>query len=106
MLGGSASAAGEMFARGRLGGLRRLESARPAGKIVAAVSSAPFQLSLFDLQLQQAHRLKALPARDEVLFKAEHLAQRLSRELELPVRLSVTDNRSTMVSFRRSPATL
>jgi hypothetical protein len=44
-----------------------------------------------------------LPARDEVKVRAERLAFRLSSELQLPVRLSVTDNRSTMVSFRRAP---
>ena len=38
--------------------------------------------------------------------KAESLARDLSRELGLPVRLSVTDNRSTMISFRRAPAAL
>ena len=38
--------------------------------------------------------------------KAESLACDLSRELGLPVRLSVTDNRSTMISFRRAPAAL
>lgn len=70
------------------------------------MSSAPFQLSLFDLQVAQSAGARPLPSRDEILVKAEHLAQRLSRELSLPVRLSVTDNRSTMVSFRRSPSAL
>jgi len=70
------------------------------------VSSAPFQLSLFDLHMAQVAGARPLPTRDEILFKAEHLAQRLTGELSLPVRLSVTDNRSTMVSFRRSPAAL
>ena len=40
------------------------------------------------------------------VHKAESLARDLSRELGLPVRLSVTDNRSTMISFRRAPAAL
>ena len=40
------------------------------------------------------------------MHKAESLARDLSRELGLPVRLSVTDNRSTMISFRRAPAAL
>jgi len=44
-----------------------------------------------------------LPARAAIVEKAAALAQVLSRELGLPVRLSVTDNRSTMVSFRRAP---
>lgn len=60
---------------------------------------APFQLSLFD-------EPRPRPTRGEMLAKAELLALALSRELELPVRLSVTDNRSTMVSFRRNTANL
>ncbi len=40
-------------------------------------------------------------ARDELFVRAESLAWRLSAELGVPVRLAVTDNRSTMVSFRR-----
>lgn len=39
--------------------------------------------------------------RDELFSRAESLAWRLSAELGIPVRLAVTDNRSTMVSFRR-----
>ncbi len=38
--------------------------------------------------------------------KAEQLAYRLSGDLGMAVRLSVTDNRSTMVSFRRAPNAL
>ncbi|XXF81666.1 hypothetical protein P2318_28750 [Myxococcaceae bacterium GXIMD 01537] len=41
-------------------------------------------------------------ARGELFVRAESLAYRLSAELGMPVRLSVTDNRSTMVSFRRA----
>jgi hypothetical protein len=59
------------------------------------VSSAPFQLALFEP-----------PAGEEVSSKADRLAHLLSRDLGLPVRLSVTDNRSTMVSFRRAPSAL
>jgi hypothetical protein len=44
--------------------------------------------------------------REVAVHKAESLARDLSRELGLPVRLSVTDNRSTMISFRRAPAAL
>jgi hypothetical protein len=44
--------------------------------------------------------------RELAVHKAESLARDLSRELGLPVRLSVTDNRSTMISFRRAPAAL
>lgn len=64
------------------------------------MNPAPFQLSLFDGSDDAASE-RALPARNEVLSKAEQLAFRLSRELGMAVRLSVTDNRSTMVSFRR-----
>ncbi|MFZ5472173.1 MAG: hypothetical protein ACOZIN_22305 [Myxococcota bacterium] len=71
------------------------------------MTQAPFQLSLFDPQMARSGALpRPLPSREEVLVKAEYLAHRLSRELGLPVRLSVTDNRSTMVSFRRAPSTL
>jgi hypothetical protein len=71
------------------------------------VSTAPFQLSLFDGQgARNAAAVRPVPTRDEVLVKADHLAHRLSRDLGLPVRLSVTDNRSTMVSFRRAPSNL
>lgn len=49
---------------------------------------------------------RPLPVRNEVLPKAEVLARRLSEELGVAVRLAVTDNRSTMVSFRRAPSTL
>jgi len=61
-------------------------------------SVAPFQLSLFD-EVQR-------PSRDQMLAQAESLAVALSRELSVPVRLSVTDNRSTMVSFRRNNSSL
>lgn len=70
------------------------------------MSTAPFQLSLFDSQTARPGAPRPLPNREELLFKADHLAQRLSRELGVPVRLSVTDNRSTMVSFRRATTTL
>jgi hypothetical protein len=46
--------------------------------------------------------LVAEPSRDELWARAETLAYWLSANLRIPVRLSVTDNRSTMVSFRRS----
>jgi len=62
-------------------------------------SVAPFQLSLFD-------EVRPRPSRDQMLAQAELLAVALSRELGVPVRLSVTDNRSTMVSFRRNAASL
>ena len=45
----------------------------------------------------------AVSSRDELWSRAETLAWRLSADLRIPVRLAVTDNRSTMVSFRRGP---
>lgn len=44
--------------------------------------------------------------KEDILEGAERLARALSEELGLPVRLAVTDNRSTMVSFRRATASL
>lgn len=63
--------------------------------------SSPRQLLLFDSRPRAR-----LPVREVAVHKAESLARDLSRELGLPVRLSVTDNRSTMISFRRAPAAL
>ncbi|MBI3184009.1 MAG: hypothetical protein HYZ28_17895 [Myxococcales bacterium] len=68
--------------------------------------TAPFQLSLFDPQLARATGTRPLPTREEILFKADHLAHRISSQLGMAVRLSVTDNRSTMVSFRRATSSL
>lgn len=44
--------------------------------------------------------------RAELFARAESLARHLSAELGMPVRLAVTDNRSTMVSFRRASSSL
>lgn len=68
--------------------------------------SAPQQLSFFDVLSPVPALTRRLPAREEVLAKAERLAYHLSKDLGVPVRLSVTDNRSTMVSFRRASAGL
>jgi hypothetical protein len=65
--------------------------------------SSPRQLLLFDSSTALVLRL---PAREVVTHKAESLARHLSDELGLPVRLSVTDNRTTMISFRRAPSAL
>jgi hypothetical protein len=65
--------------------------------------SSPRQLLLFDASTAPALRL---PGREVVTHKAESLARSLSSELGLPVRLSVTDNRTTMISFRRAPSAL
>ncbi|WP_223646885.1 hypothetical protein [Corallococcus sp. EGB] len=45
-------------------------------------------------------------SREELWTRAESLAWRLSANLGMPVRLAVTDNRSTMVSFRRGAQVL
>ncbi|MBN9682567.1 MULTISPECIES: hypothetical protein [unclassified Corallococcus] len=45
-------------------------------------------------------------SREELWSRAESLAWRLSANLGMPVRLAVTDNRSTMVSFRRGSQVL
>jgi len=82
-----------------------LRAAR-VGFEVAVSPAAPFQLSLFDLEQRRRKSARPLPSRDEVLVKAGHLARQLSRDLNIAVRLSVTDNRSTMVSFRRLQSNL
>jgi hypothetical protein len=66
-------------------------------------NSSPRQLLLLAPELVSGQRL---PAREVLVEQAASLAQRLSQELRMPVRLSVTDNRSTMMSFRRGPASL
>jgi hypothetical protein len=48
----------------------------------------------------------ALPDRHVLRSQAELLALRVSGHLGIPVRLAVTDNRSTMVSFRRAEESL
>jgi hypothetical protein len=50
--------------------------------------------------VEEAPRI-VVDTRDELFSRAESLAWRLSADLGIPVRLAVTDNRSTMVSFRR-----
>ncbi|QRN99128.1 hypothetical protein JRI60_08955 [Archangium violaceum] len=55
-----------------------------------------------DAEARDMHSHVSVATREELWARAEALAFRLSAELRLPVRLAVTDNRSTMVSFRRS----
>jgi hypothetical protein len=43
------------------------------------------------------------PAREEALPQAAALAHRLSRELGVPVHLTLTDNRATFLTFQRRP---
>lgn len=69
------------------------------------MSRAAFQLS-FEL-LFDGRRGDVRPiAREEIVSRAAHLAHQISADLGVPVRLAVTDNRTTMVSFRRAPANL
>lgn len=52
--------------------------------------------------VEEAPRMLSVSSsREEMWNRAESLAWRLSAELGMPVKLAVTDNRSTMVSFRR-----
>ncbi|WP_224362786.1 hypothetical protein [Hyalangium versicolor] len=53
-----------------------------------------------------ASEQRALPARAETLPRAAELAHQLSSLLKLPVHLTLTDNRATLVSFRRHPEEL
>jgi hypothetical protein len=77
--------------------------------------SLPFQSSAFasppvqeaeDVVEKRAAPRPRLPAREVGFEKATRLARTLSANLGFPVRLYVTDNRSTMVSFRKGLATL
>jgi hypothetical protein len=69
------------------------------------VSQAPFQLA-FAFPTHVVALERPLPQRSSLVAQAEVLAQRLSADLSVPVRLAVTDNRSTMVSYRRGPSAL
>ncbi|WP_044889746.1 hypothetical protein [Myxococcus hansupus] len=105
-----------LFPRGLSAATRAAESAaapRPEGGPAAAVAPAPrpvappVPLPPRGLPLEEAPRiLTRPPTREELWTRAESLAWRLSAELGMPVRLSVTDNRSTMVSFRRGSTVL
>jgi hypothetical protein len=69
------------------------------------VTTAPFQLS-FSFPMHVVALQRPMPTRAALVAQAEGLARRLSINLGVPVRLAVTDNRSTMVSFRRGPTAL
>jgi hypothetical protein len=49
---------------------------------------------------------RSVPARADALPRAAELAHQLSTLLKLPVHLTLTDNRATLVSFRRHPEEL
>ncbi|ADO68562.1 conserved uncharacterized protein [Stigmatella aurantiaca DW4/3-1] len=61
------------------------------------------QLALFDVpELSRPPRdARVLPTRAESLPQAARLARQLSERLGVPVHLTLTDNRATLVSFRR-----
>jgi hypothetical protein len=63
------------------------------------------QLPLFELPAPDAPApgRRRLPAREQSLPLAAELARRLSRELGVPVHLTLTDNRATFLTFHRRP---
>ncbi|XXF77721.1 hypothetical protein P2318_32435 [Myxococcaceae bacterium GXIMD 01537] len=64
---------------------------------------APDQLPLFDAPALETPERPRPPSREEALPHAADLAHRLSRELGTPVHLTLTDNRTTFLSFHRHP---
>lgn len=70
----------------------------------------PVQLPLFDVLAPKPApspgEQRAMPTRAEALPRAAELAHKLSVLLKLPVHLTLTDNRATLVSFRRLPEEL
>src|SRR5262245_54616892 len=70
--------------------------------------NADRQLELFSAGNTALAAVPALPypAREERLVMADALARRISRHAGVPVRLAVTDNRSTMVSYQRQERVL
>jgi hypothetical protein len=66
-------------------------------------------MALFDSTRPRPTELPPSPAQPEPLpveEQARVLAWSLSRELHMPVRLAITDNRTTMISFQRGPTGL
>lgn len=70
----------------------------------------PMQLPLFDVLTPEPApspgERRSIPSRAEALPRAAELAHRLSQLLKLPVHLTLTDNRTALVSFRRLPTEL
>lgn len=52
-------------------------------------------------QAYEAPPSPAIPSREERLMLADALAKKIARRVGFPVRLAVTDNRSSMLTFRR-----
>jgi hypothetical protein len=66
----------------------------------------PGQLAMFDAPSagrDPASLRERVPSREDALPRAAELARRVSALLGLPVRLRLTDNRATLISFRRVP---
>lgn len=70
--------------------------------------ASPSQLGLFDTDARgvespepEVASERRLPEREAALLQAANLARRLSQRLGVPVHLRLTDNRATLVSFRR-----
>jgi len=68
------------------------------------------QLPLFDVSAPEPAsspgERRSIPSRAEALPRAAELAHQLSQLLKLSVHLTLTDNRATLVSFRRLPEEL
>lgn len=77
-----------------------------------SLRTAPEQLELFGTAapVQGTSLETAAPSgpapREELIVRADLLARQLAQAVGAPVRLAVTNNRSTMVSFRRRPGEL
>jgi hypothetical protein len=66
------------------------------------MSSPPdLQLTLFEVPELPPREPRKLPTRAESFPQAARLARQLSERLGVPVHLTLTDNRATLVSFRR-----
>ncbi|MCY1046688.1 hypothetical protein OV208_35620 [Corallococcus sp. bb12-1] len=66
----------------------------------------PGQLAMFDAPVPErepAPGRTRLPSREDALPRAAQLARSVSALLGLPVHLRLTDNRATLVSFRKLP---
>jgi hypothetical protein len=74
--------------------------ARPERSEGAARSDAPAPSTDAPGEDASRHRL---PVREDALPLAAELARKLSSMLGVPVHLRLTDNRATLVSFRRGP---
>ena len=76
--------------------------AQPGGASTGAVKRGrPLQLALF-APVSDA----GAPTSEQLLAPAAALADALSRELGLPVHLALTDNRTSLIRFTRSPEEL